>query len=61
MRLKRYTHGLTFFITPEMFEDLKQISDEKQVSMSELMREVLAYYINQRSRDTGDEALVEID
>ena len=33
MRVKKYTHGLTFFITVDMFEALKQISDEKQIGM----------------------------
>jgi hypothetical protein len=54
MRLKRYTHGLTFFITTEMFEALKKISDEKEISMSELLREVLDQYICQQPQAEGD-------
>ena len=54
MRLKKYIHGLTFFITVEMFEALKQISDEKQIGMSELLRLVLNEYICQRSQAPGD-------
>lgn len=54
MRLKKYTHGLTFFITVDMFEALKQMSDEKQMSMSELLREVLEQYVGKQSHQMGD-------
>jgi hypothetical protein len=47
MRAKKYTHGLTFFITLDMYNALKQLSDEKQVSISELLRGVLDNYIGQ--------------
>jgi hypothetical protein len=55
MRLKKYIHGLTFFTTVDMFEALKQISDEKQIGMSELLRLVLNEYICQRSQVPGDD------
>jgi hypothetical protein len=54
MRLKKYTQGVTFFITPDMLEVLKKISDEKQVSVSEVLREVLNQYISQWSHPSGD-------
>jgi hypothetical protein len=52
MRLKKYTQGVTFFITPDMLEVLKKISDEKQVSVSEVLREVLSQYLSQRVQST---------
>jgi len=58
MRLKRYTHGLTFFITGEMFEALKKIADEQQMSMSEILRVVLDEYICQRPQAPGNDAMV---
>ena len=37
MKRKTYTQGVTFFLAPEMYEALKKISDETQVSLSELL------------------------
>ena len=39
MRVKKFTCGITFFVTPEMYQDLKQLSDERQVAISELLRD----------------------
>jgi hypothetical protein len=38
MRVKKFTCGITFFVTPEMYQDLKQLSDEKQIAISEVLR-----------------------
>lgn len=59
MRLKRYTHGLTLFISQEMFQALKRLSDSQQVSMSELVREVLQSHILKIFLADGNEARVE--
>jgi predicted CopG family antitoxin len=45
MKTKKYTHGVTFFIDLEMYEYLKKISDEKQVSLSEFLRGIIDRYI----------------
>mgnify|MGYP001188965469 CR=1 FL=1 len=42
MRAKKFTCGVTFFVTPEMYQDLKQLSDERQVAISELLRDWIA-------------------
>lgn len=39
MRVKKFTVGITFFVTPEMYQGLKQLSDERQVAISELLRD----------------------
>jgi hypothetical protein len=45
MKIKKYVHGVTFFISPEMFQDLKGVSDELQISVSELLRELIATHL----------------
>jgi hypothetical protein len=42
MRVKKFTCGITFFTTSEMYENLKQLSDERQVAISELLRDWIA-------------------
>jgi hypothetical protein len=38
MKTKRFMVGISLFITPEMYADLKRISDMQEVSLSELVR-----------------------
>ena len=46
MRGKKLTHGITFFTTPEMYETIKNDSDEFGISASDLMRRLIEDYIN---------------
>lgn len=41
MKLKRYTTGVTFFTTLDMYLDIKRISDEKEISLSEFLRNIV--------------------
>ena len=45
MKIKQFSQGITFFVTYSMYQNLKTISDQKQVSLSELLRQVLAGYL----------------
>jgi predicted DNA-binding protein len=45
MKRKTYTQGVTFFLAPEMYEALKKISDENQVSLSELLRNIIELFL----------------
>jgi hypothetical protein len=45
MKKKQYTQGVTFFIKPAMFEALKKISDESQISLSELLRNIIEQFL----------------
>lgn len=42
MKVKKFTCGITFFVTPEMYQDLKQLSDEREIAISELLRAWIA-------------------
>jgi len=48
MKLRKFTQGVTLFTTPEMYCEVKKVSDEKQVSLSELFREMITEYLERR-------------
>lgn len=45
MRGKKFTHGITFFVTAEMYQAVKRDSDEFQISTSDLMRRLIEDYL----------------
>jgi predicted DNA-binding protein len=49
MKRKTYTQGVTFFLAPEMYEALKKLSDENQVSLSELLRNIIELFLGGRA------------
>ena len=46
MRTKKFVHGITFFTTLRMYAKLKEISDNSEISLSELLREIVNHYLN---------------
>ena len=45
MRRKKFTHGITFFVTAEMYQAIKKDTDELQISTSDLMRRLNQDYL----------------
>jgi hypothetical protein len=45
MRMKKYTHAITFPTTPEVYQALKKDSDEFGISLSDLMRRLTDDYV----------------
>jgi len=45
MKKKKYLQGVTFFISTNMYCDLKKIPDQREISMSELLRELIGDYL----------------
>lgn len=45
MRGKQFTHGITFFVTAEMYQAIKKDTDELQISTSDLMRRLTEDYL----------------
>jgi rRNA-processing protein FCF1 len=45
LKIKQFNQGITFFVTQTMYNDLKNISDKKKVALSELLREMIAKYL----------------
>lgn len=46
MKRKKLTHGITFFVTAEIYQAVRKDVDEGQVSISELMRGLIEDYLN---------------
>ncbi|MBM3282770.1 hypothetical protein FJY90_00820 [Candidatus Gottesmanbacteria bacterium] len=46
MKRKKLTHGITFFVTAEMYQAVRKDVDECQISISELMRGLIGDYLN---------------
>ena len=57
MKLRRYTQGVTIFTTPEMYHEVKRVSDEREISLSELFREMITEYLDrhQGAKDSEGE------
>ena len=53
MKKKKFTHGITFFTIPEMFEAIRNVSDELEVGVSDFMRQLVEHYF--KARNTKDE------
>jgi hypothetical protein len=45
MRRKKFTHGITFFVTAEMYQGIKKDTDELQISTSDLVRRLIEDYL----------------
>ena len=48
MKLRKYTQGITIFTTPDMYHQVKQLSDRMEISLSELFREMIMEYLDHR-------------
>ncbi len=46
MKIKQFSQGITFFVTSNMYNNLKTISDQKKVALSELLREMITKYLD---------------
>ena len=45
MKKRLYTQGITFFTTTEMYDEIKKITVEKEVALSELLRNLVDQYL----------------
>ena len=44
MRRKKFTYGVTFFITPEMYAEIIKVTDALAVGVSEFLRGLIEDY-----------------
>lgn len=49
MRKKLFTHGITFFTTLEMYEELKKLSDSLGIGTSDVLRGMIKEYFNKKT------------
>jgi len=55
MKLRKYTQGVTIFTTPEMYCEVKKVSDAEQVSLSEIFRQMIAEYLERRRGNNAED------
>jgi len=53
MRKKLFTHGTTFFMTVEMYDKVKKITDSREISVSNFVRELIEEYLRKNSSGQG--------
>lgn len=46
MKKRKYTQGITFFTTTEMYEEIKRITDQNEIGLSEFLRDLIDQYLN---------------
>ena len=46
MRKKKFTVGVTFFTTPEMYELIRNIADQREISQSLFLRTAVERYLS---------------
>lgn len=55
MKKRSYTTGITFITTPEMYQEIKKESDNLDISLAELVREMVrGYFENRRDNKTEE-------
>jgi len=54
MKTKKYVQGVTFFTTPSMYEQIKQLTDDRNIGVSEFIRNLIEKYL--RSNPVADTA-----
>jgi predicted CopG family antitoxin len=63
MKKKKYLQGITFFVGTEMYEEMKKISDQREISLSEFLRELVGKHLtaaNDTAANTRDDESLSI-
>jgi hypothetical protein len=54
MRTSKFTKALTIALPPEHFDQVKQITDEQQVSMAQWVRDAVAAALTNNKKQEGN-------
>ena len=55
MKKRTYTQGITIFTTPEMYQAVRKASDDLNISLAELFREMVRQYFENRRDNRTEE------
>jgi len=45
MKVRKFINGITFFTTPQMYQAIRKVTDERQISISDFLRSAIARYL----------------
>lgn len=52
MKRRQFSSPITFFVTSTMYQKLVEISDGKEISLSEALRDIIEFYfMNNKQND----------
>ena len=54
MKKKQFTHGVNFYVTQEMYEEARSVTDEQGIGLSELCRQLLRGYLGSFKNNRHD-------
>ncbi|ACL04303.1 hypothetical protein Dalk_2610 [Desulfatibacillum aliphaticivorans] len=54
MKERRYTHGMTVFLSPGMHEQMTEVAHQKRISKGQLIREALSIHLRHYVDESGD-------
>jgi len=54
MKSKKYVYGVSFSVTEEMYQALKENADESQMGLGELLREIVSKHIKKNNNNRGN-------
>ncbi len=55
MKQRSFIQGVTLYVTPEMYQTLRQLSDERKESMSETIRGMIDHCLETSNQTTKKE------
>ncbi len=52
MKKRQFTCGITFFTTPLMYKEIKKVSDDLEVGLSDFLRQLIGDYLRKNFPDS---------
>lgn len=49
MRKRKYTQPISITVSSEIYQEVKRMSDQREISLSELFRDMIKYYFDKHN------------
>jgi predicted DNA-binding protein len=53
-RFRKFTNGITFFVSQQMRQELDTLSEERRQTVSELLREMIEHYLKDTAKTASN-------
>jgi hypothetical protein len=63
MKKRKYSQAITFFVEPSMYQAVKELTDQLEIGLSELLREAVQNHldaVNEEAAKTRDDESLSI-